>query len=476
MVKRSRRGATLRATRRANVANQQLEHALSERNEETRLLSKDDADLFVLDTTRLGGGGGGVGESRYDNKRRRRDGAMEGKGNSEKTRIMKHEHSEREERQIKRLIRLHGKEGTIALANEGRARTVARTAGGGGAKLTSTGILASTRPSFDLWGDSRPNTTTTTTSKKAKAKGKGRTSAAASSIASTTVNAAAAGARAAVVSSAKNIPPRLAVEVAHPGQSYRPDVEQHQDAIGVALSIEIRRNEALEYRETPVSDGISDHVKMYMIDGDATTDDDDDDDDDTDDEGEEVGGGGGDGRIGMSSARREKGKLTRAQRNKQKRVKAEHVEIKERRERKAFLHQANEVKIHDRAVRRAEIDSADRRDELNRLRAEKMSKPLGSDVWCGSSRKDPISAPALPVALTEELMGNDGGGEGSVGVGGSLRTMMPKGSIVTDRVESMAARNMINKRRASEGRRIVQGKKRNNNVRGPEGGTEYMLM
>ena len=79
-------------------------------------------------------------------------------------------------------------------------------------------------------------------------------------------------------------------------------------------------------------------------------------------------------------------------------------------------------------------------------------------------------------------MGDGGTGvEGSAIVGagmgaGSLRTMMPKGSIVTDRVESMAARNMINKRRASGGRRIVQGKKRNNRVRGPEGGTEYMLM
>jgi hypothetical protein len=74
----------------------------------------------------------------------------------------------------------------------------------------------------------------------------------------------------------------------------------------------------------------------------------------------------------------------------------------------------------------------------------------------------------LPVALTEEL-GADGGG------GGSLRTVVPKGSLVTDRVESMAARNMIVKRRASGARRIVQGKKRNNRTRGG-GDTEYMLM
>lgn len=500
MVKRSRRGAALRATRRANVANQQLEHAMSEHNEETRLLAKDDADLFVLDTARLGGGG----ESRNDGKRRRRDVAIGGgRGNNvDKSKNAKYEHSEREERQIQRLIRLHGKEGTIALAYEGRARNVSRSGGlGGGVKLTSTGVPSSTRPSFDLWGSDAASKATSMSSRRTG----GTTSS--SSLSSAVVPSTTAHASAAAVASArssaavvvasssssysatrKDIPPRLAVEVAHPGQSYRPDLEQHQDAIGVALSIEIRRAEALEYRETPVSDGISDHVKAYMIDGDATTDDDTDEDED---EGGEGTGMGNESSIASARVgRREggRGKLTRAQRNKQRRVKAERLEIKERKTRKAFLHQANEVRAHDAAVRRAEFDNAHRRDELRRLRAERMAKPLGSDVWCGISRCDPISAPALPVALTEELNPTGGGvGDGGTGVegsavvgagmgAGSLRTMMPKGSIVTDRVESMAARNMINKRRASGGRRIVQGKKRNNRVRGPEGGTEYMLM
>jgi nucleolar protein 53 len=65
--------------------------------------------------------------------------------------------------------------------------------------------------------------------------------------------------------------------------------------------------------------------------------------------------------------------------------------------------------------------------------------------------------------------------EGGKDGGGSLRTVIPKGSLVTDRIESMAARNMIVKRKTSGGRRIVQGKKRNNKVRGAEG-TEYLLI
>lgn len=57
---------------------------------------------------------------------------------------------------------------------------------------------------------------------------------------------------------AQLIAPRtVALEVAHPGQSCRPDIEQHQDAIGTALSIEIRRNEVEEDKAAPISTGVS---------------------------------------------------------------------------------------------------------------------------------------------------------------------------------------------------------------------------
>ncbi|KAL3777038.1 hypothetical protein ACHAW5_005027 [Stephanodiscus triporus] len=458
MGRRSKQGASLRATRRANAANRQLEHALADRSEETRVRDKDDAELFVLDTSRhdgaragprrirrSGGRGGGEGgddddEDEKANKRRR----------------YRTEHSEREERMIRRLIRVHGRDGTIALAEAGRARS----AGGRTGRLTSTGILAATGPSFDLWGDAPPPTTTTAASTTR------RRSAGPPSGADDVGGAKKVGVGGVVVPS----PPRLAVEVAHPGQSYRPDAEHHQEAIGVALSIEIRRNEAAEYKERPVSDGMSAYAREFMVDGDT----DDDDTDDDDESGEEE-----DGKDGVATSTRttivkkRKGKLTRAQRNKQRRVKAEMVEIRERKARRAFLHQANEVRAHDEALRRAERVAAERRSEVERLRAERLSRPLGSDVWGALSRRDPISAPALPVALTEELSGRT---DGIGGGGGSLRKVVPKGSLVTDRVESMAARNMIVKRKASEGRRIVQGKKRTNRVRGAEGGTEYMLM
>ena len=79
------------------------------------------------------------------------------------------------------------------------------------------------------------------------------------------------------------------------------------------------------------------------------------------------------------------------------------------------------------------------------------------DIWGMTSQKDPIRAPSLPVALTEEL------GEGA----GGLRKVTPKGSLVTDCLESMVARNMISKKRLG-GRWVMQGKKRNK-LRGAKG-------
>ncbi|KAL7479387.1 hypothetical protein ACHAW6_005120 [Cyclotella cf. meneghiniana] len=49
----------------------------------------------------------------------------------------------------------------------------------------------------------------------------------------------------------------IALKVAHPGQPCHPDIEQHQDAIGEALSIEIRRNDVEEHKAMPISKGIS---------------------------------------------------------------------------------------------------------------------------------------------------------------------------------------------------------------------------
>ena len=425
MGKRSKQGSALRAKKRAKIANQQLEHALADQSELHRAQSKKDEELFILDT------------NRKDTFSSMKAASIARKSAAEKEALkkQKYEHSANEKRRINLMLKRHGKEGVIALAEEGKARMegVKKTR-----KQISVAAAAASKPTFDLWGEPTASSTKPTetiaptqqptkqlSNKEIKARNKAKL----------------------------NAPPQLAVEVAHPGQSYHPDKEHHQDAIGEALSIEIRRNEAEEYKSRPISEGMSAFTKDFIVNSDSEEDESSSD--------EEEGEG-----IETTSTKiiKRKEKLTRAQRNKQKRVKAELTSIKERKQHKQFLHQVNEVHVHNKAVKKAEHEQRAKQMEIAKLKQEKKSIPLGKDVWTSLSSIDPIRAPSLPVALTEEL---HGGGNG-------LRTVKPKGSLVTDRLESMAARNMISKKK-TKGRRIVQGKRRSTKRHG-EKGTEYLLI
>ena len=76
------------------------------------------------------------------------------------------------------------------------------------------------------------------------------------------------------------------------------------------------------------------------------------------------------------------------------------------------------------------------------------------------SQQDPLTAPTVPVALSSELHAKGKNG------GGSLRTMIPKGDLVTDRMASLADRNLVSKRKTGDKKRIMQGKRRKLNVKG----------
>lgn len=446
MGKRSKQGASLRAAKRAKVANQQLEHALSEQSEQLRVQSKVDAELFVIDTARKEK----AASSRAIAARRRDEKEASKKG--------KHEYSVFEKRQIRKVVKTHGIEGTIALAEMGRARLQEK-------RIQKRTAVAAVKPTFDIWNEPTPEVAAASTTNVVV-----KTNGAPSSFAAVArpiempkpkqmlarLSKKQIKAR---VQALENATPTLAVEVAHPGQSYHPDKEHHQDAIGEALSIEIRRNEAVEYKTKPISEGMSAFTKEFIMNSDEEEEESSDD--------EEDRGGGEDGNTVSTLVKKRKEKLTRAQRNKQKRAKAELTAIKERKLHRQFMHQANEVRLHDKAVKQADAEQRERQEMLSTLKMEKKSKPLGKDVWGTLSQKDPIRAPSFPVALTDELRKNGG----VAGGGGGLRTVTPKGSLVTDRLESMVARNMISKKKV-EGRRIMQGKRRPK-ARGPE--TEYLL-
>lgn len=448
-----------RSAKRVAETYASFEQALTDQAEQDRLTSKPDDELFVIDTERV--------ETSTKNKSIKREKYREkvlNTGGAAKNKKGKYEPSDKDLRQIQKVLEHHGQEGAVALAYKGRARMEQRRQERRMAGMASK----SQKPTYDLW-DTLPQTL----NKKAKLMplstgklalgGTAPVEIVPRTTTTTPINSDLDSRPQPVqVLSKKQLKarkhaqlvakPTLALEVAHPGQSYRPDKEQHQDAIGEALSIEIRRNEAEEYKATPISNGISAFTQGFIIrESDSEESSDEDDEDDSNN-------------IGSGALIKKKDKLTRAQRNKQKRIKAEQTALLERKQMKQFMHQINEVKKHDKAVKAADRKNLERQKELTQLKNEKQLQPLGKDLWNTVSQKDPIRAPSLPVALTEELEGRSGG---------SLRAVTPKGSLVTDRLESMVARSMISKKKV-DGRRIVQGKRRKK-VAG-EKGTEYLLI
>lgn len=448
MGKRSKSGAGSKAKKRIGETYEELKEAQIERSEQVRTEAQADETLFVLDTARK--------ETAASNR------AKHLRAKKEESKKRKLEASDRIKNKVKRIIDTHGQEGAIALAEKGRKRLDQK-------RIRKHITAKAGKPTFDLWSDPPAATSKRQTVRICGKKAASGTAPVEIIPAEESVPPASRPnddlynlpAQPAPKLSNKQLkarrnaelaaPNKLAVEVAHPGQSYHPDKEHHQDAIGEALSIEIRRNEALDYKQKPISDGMSQFTKEFII----NNSDEDDSSDDEDDTATNV----------STKIIKRKEKLTRAQRNKQKRVKAEETALKERRERKKFMHQVHEVKKTSKEVRRAEEEQRQRNEELAKLKHEKKARPLGKNVWEKISQDSPIDAPTLPVALTGEIRsGKEGGG---------LRTLAPKGSLVTDRLESMVARNMIAKKK-TEVRKRVQGKRRKNRI-GVKG-TEFLLV
>ncbi|KAL7483154.1 hypothetical protein ACHAW6_008804 [Cyclotella cf. meneghiniana] len=465
MGKRSNQGASLRTKKRADETYADFEQALTEQAEQDRVQSTKDDELFIFDTDRKEASA----SSRAARRARYREKLLNANAGNKKG---KSEPSDKDLRQIQKLLQNHGEVGAIALAQRGKARMEQKRQERRMAGMTPK----SGKPTYDLWDQ-----TNAQPKKKAKLIAVPTGKLALGGTAPVEIVSVAdplpmptvdpmfdAPAQPAPILSNKQLkarkyaqlvaPPTVALEVAHPGQSYRPDKEQHQDAIGEALSIEIRRNEAEEYKATPISTGLSAFTQSYII---RESDSEEDSSDDEEEHNDNSTHGG----VNAKLIKR-KDKLTRAQRNKQKRIKAEQIALLQRKQTKQFMHQISEIQKHSKAVKVAEMLQQARQQELTQLKEEKKARPLGKDLWNAVSQQDPLHAPSLPVALTEELEGKSGGG-------GSLRTVTPKGSLVTDRLESMAARNMICKKKL-EGRRIVQGKRRKKVV--DEKGTEYLLM
>lgn len=251
----------------------------------------------------------------------------------------------------------------------------------------------------------------------------------------------------------KSKKPSVAVEVALPGQSYKPDQEQHQDVIGEALTIEIKRKEAEDEKKIPIGgpDGMSEETLAVLIhssdDNDGSSDDDDDDDADDSDR-EEV----------KFLPQKKPGKLTTAKRNKQKRARQQEIDSKARKKQKQLLHSIEEAKRVAKELKQKDLERMEKKEVVEKLKRDtEMARPLGTQLYTKLAEVDPINVPSLPVALTEEIRRGTNGDNAS-GLY-SLRTIKPKGNLLKERLESLADRKFANKKTLKK-RKIVQGKKR----------------
>jgi len=440
-----RKGAAIRAKQRGDAAATKLVDQQIQNEESSRFKSKSNTELFVLDTTPDAAVARAMATKKKKLIAAREKKAATPVGTIKQSK--KHRISKMDERQIRQIMQRHSSEGVRELAASNQVRLEQR----GKAKR----IAGTAKANYDLWAEA-PDVTNLKGTKIMPFTSGGVTSAGTAPVEFRPISRSALRKdiqQPAKVSNKllkarealkKKSTKSIQVELAQPGQSYRPDEEQHQDVIGEALGIELRRKEALDYRNTPIGGGkMSDETLAILAVGS--------DDESSDDEGE----------GGHTAILKRKEKFTRAQRNKQKRVKAEQTILVERKRAKRLLTAVNESKTIAKAVRKEELMLNARREEIDALKHEKRSQPIGSNVIANLSKLDPINVPSLPVALTEELKNN----------GGGLRTVKPKGSLLTDRMESMVSRKMANRKKAYK-KNVVEGKRRK--MKGGRG-SEFML-
>ena len=236
------------------------------------------------------------------------------------------------------------------------------------------------------------------------------------------------------------------IDVAKGGQSYNPDPTLHAKVIQDAVEVERRRQQAEREAKAPVSTGMSAETRALLLGSDDDEDDDDDDsssasEDDSDHEKDDD----------KNKFEKKPEKLTRAQRNKQKRIRAEQREIEQRKKQKKIMNAIGEAKTVAKELRKREQESEEKWKKLQQIK-EAQQRIKGKDVFLQLAKENPLEAPTFPVALPSELRQNNT-------TKSSLRTIKPKGSLLTDRMASFMDRGMAAKKQVKR-RKRVEGKHR----------------
>lgn len=409
-------GAKLRSSKRGKEAAYEIVETKAVDVGESGVTNKPDEELFVLDTTAI------VPSKKQQQKKEDR---LKRKNASESA-------STKEQTQIQKLVDTH----SVKTLN----KLVKKTAVDG--KRAPKNIKGrQVRPTYDLWDDADDNVDSTAITKAATRAASDRNTkiALAKKVGGIVPSEHMKFATKKALPAPTKKEKLVTVDIARSGQSYNPDRKEHKSAIEEALIVETKRQQAEKEANTSASQGMSAETKALLL-GDSDTED-----EDENQNGEE------DDDTKVIQKRPEK--FTRAQRNKQKRVRIEQYEIQERKRQKRVQHEQRGTKSKLTQLKKDEAKKKEEKEKLELLKIE-SERSKGKNVYQTLADQNPRYAPTYPVALPEELKS-----------GTSLRTIKPKGSLVTDRMVSLMDRDMTTKKQLKLKNR-VQGKKRKLRVRG----------
>ena len=176
----------------------------------------------------------------------------------------------------------------------------------------------------------------------------------------------------------------------HPGLSYNPSADDHDEALMTAAALEIRRETIRKEAEASVTRGMSAETRALIVNRDSDDEDDDDDEGGSSSEGEEGGA--------VSRNTKKNGKFTKAERNRQKRAKAAQVALLEKKDAKRKRHELHNLNAIAKDVKKEEEEQRLRREALAARKADVAAKPL--------SDKEVLAAPTIPVNTPDEIKGS----------------------------------------------------------------------
>lgn len=213
-----------------------------------------------------------------------------------------------------------------------------------------------------------------------------------------------------------------------PGQSYHPDPVQHKQLLQTAIQIEVARHQALERTNKPISNGLSAETRAILMKDDSEDDDDDNDDEDGDGNANTASSGSS---MAVGDIPKRLNKLTTAQRNKQKLRRQQEVILRKQKLTKQLLNDGEIPKYQKDWKRQQQKSTQKQLQKIQQQQTKLETNPLGSKIEIVQAQTNPILAPTLPIALPQQV----------ASASSSLRTIQPKGSMITDRAYSLSSRH-----------------------------------